>query len=184
MIIGITGTDGGGKGEVTNYLVEQKGFTHCSARALWVDEIKKRGLDVDRANMRTVANSLRAEHGNDYLIREYVRRAKEQGLKDIVIESLRAYAEVTALKELGGVLFAVDADPHVRFARVQARASESDKVTYEEFIAQEELEMNDPDPNGMQKAKVMQAADYTFLNGGTLEELHAQVEEVLAKLKA
>jgi len=62
MIIGITGTDGGGKGTVVEYLVEKKGFVHCSARALWVDEIKKRGLEVNRANMRIVANDLRAKH--------------------------------------------------------------------------------------------------------------------------
>jgi dephospho-CoA kinase len=33
MIIGITGTDGAGKGAVVDYLVAQKGFTHYSGRA-------------------------------------------------------------------------------------------------------------------------------------------------------
>lgn len=183
MIIGITGTDGGGKGTVVEYLVAQHGFIHCSARPLWVDEIKKRGLEVNRANMRIVANALRAEHGNDYLITEYLRRAKGAGWGDIVIESLRALAEAETLKANGGILLAVDADPHIRYARIQARASESDKVTFEEFIAHERLEMNDPDPHGMQKAKVMAMADYTLTNNGTVEELNAQVDAVLANIK-
>ncbi len=81
MIIGVTGTDGGGKGAVVEYLVAQKGFVHCSARALWVEEMGKRGLETSRENMRIVANSMRAEHGDDYLIQEYLRRAKAAGWK-------------------------------------------------------------------------------------------------------
>ena len=167
---------------MVDYLVAEKGFVHCSARALWVDEIQKRGLEANRANMRIVANSLRAERGDDYLVQEYLRRAREEGWKDFVIESLRAIAEAETLKKNGGVLFAVDADPKVRYARIQERASESDQVTFDEFIAHEQLEMNDPDPHGMQKEKVIALADYVITNNGTLEELRARVDEILAKM--
>lgn len=184
MIIGITGTDGAGKGTVVDYLIQKKGFVHCSARALWIDEIQKRGLTVDRANMRIVANSLRAAHGNDYLVVEYMRRAKESGWKDIAIDSIRAMAEANTLKKNGGILVAVDADQKLRYERIQGRASESDRVTFEEFISHEALEMNDPDPNGMQKAAVIAAADYTIQNNTSLEELHRQIDAVLAKIGA
>lgn len=182
MIIGITGTDGAGKGAAVDCLVS-KGFTHCSARALWLDEIRKRSLEPIRANMRIVANSLRARHGDDYLVSEYLRRAADAGWQDIVIESIRALAEAVTLKARGGILLAVDAEPHIRYERIQERASESDRVTFKEFIAHEQMEMNDPDPHGMQKAKVIAMADYTLRNNGTLEELHAQVEKVLAQIK-
>ena len=59
FIIGITGTHGAGKGTVTNYLVNKKGFKHYSARDFIVDEIKKRSLLVDRDSMREVSNDLR-----------------------------------------------------------------------------------------------------------------------------
>lgn len=182
MIIGVTGTDGGGKGAVVEYLVTQKGFMHCSARQLFLDEIYERKLEPSRANMRLVANSLRAEHGNDYLIREYFRRTGYRPKEKYIIESVRTLAEADALREYGGVLWVVDANQKLRFERIQTRASESDKITFEEFLAQEALEMNDPDPHGMQKAKVMAAADVTILNEGTFEELHARVDEALAKL--
>lgn len=181
MIIGVTGTDGGGKGAVVDYLVAQKGFIHCSARELWVEEMGKRGLEISRENMRLTANSLRAQYGNDYLIQEYLRRAHEAGWKDVAIDSLRAIAEVEALKTAGGVLLAIDADPKLRYARTQSRSAEK-PVSFEEFMAHEALEMNDPDPHGMQKAKVMQMADYTLQNNGTLDELHAQINAVLAKI--
>lgn len=179
MIIGITGTDGGGKGTVVDYLVNKKGFVHCSARELWNDEIRKNGLEINRANMRLMANKLRKEHGNDFLIEEYRRRTGFEAGKNYVIESLRAMAEVDTLKKYGGILWAVDADQKVRYERIQARASESDKVSFEEFVAHEALEMNDPDPNGMQKAAVMAAADVTLMNNGTVADLDKEIEAAL-----
>src|SRR4051812_33963990 len=181
MIIGITGTDGGGKGTVVEYLVGQKGFVHCSARALWIDEIHRQGIEVNRANMRLVANELRAAHGDDFLIEEYKRRTGFAPDKNYVIESLRATAEVETLKKYGGVLWAVDADQKVRYERIQSRASESDKVSFEQFVEHEALEMNDPDPHGMQKEKVIAMADKLLTNNTTQEQLFAQVEEALNK---
>ncbi len=63
MIVGITGTIGAGKGTVVEYLVQKKGFVHFSARALILEEVKKRGLEVARENTTLVANDLRAAFG-------------------------------------------------------------------------------------------------------------------------
>jgi dephospho-CoA kinase len=183
MIIGITGTDGAGKGTVVDYLIEKKGFIHCSARALWIDEIKKRGLEVKRENMRIVANELRASEGDDFLITEYKRRTHFDPQKNYIIDSVRTIAEVATLKTNEGVLWAVDADQHIRYSRIQSRGSETDKASFEEFVSQEALEMNDPNPHGMQKAKVMTMANITLTNNGTPEELYAQVEEALKNFK-
>jgi len=179
MIIGITGTDGAGKGTVVDFLVEKKGFVHCSARTLWIDEIQKRGLEVKRENTRIVANDLRAKYGKDFLITEYQRRTGFEPSKNYIIDSVRTIAEVETLKKHGGVLWSVDADQHLRYERIQSRTSGLDKVSFEEFTKQEALEMNDPDPNGMQKEKVMNMADKIFNNDGTQEELFAQVENAL-----
>jgi dephospho-CoA kinase len=181
MIIGITGTDGAGKGAVVEYLVSQHNFTHCSARALITEEITRRGLPVDRAQMRLVANDLRRQHGNDYVVTQYLQQYVESE-QDLVIESIRALAEAETLKHEGGILLAIDADQQLRYERISARQSESDRVTFEAFVAHEALEMNDTDPNGMQKAAVMASADVTIMNNGPLAELHAAVDAFLASV--
>ena len=182
MIIGITGTDGAGKGTAVRYLVDQKGFAYYSSRSFILEFIEKEGLPTTRNQMRLTANALRKEHGNAFVIKQAFEKARVNGQENVVIESLRAVAEGEYLKEEGGILLAVDAEQKLRYARVQERRSESDQVTFEEFTAHEELEKNDPDPHGMQKGRVMEMADYTIMNDGTLAELHEQVEDFLARI--
>ena len=182
MLLGITGTDGAGKGTVVRYLTEQKGFVHYSARAIWEEEFLKRDMESSRANMRLVANELRAEHGNDFVVAYYLKKFTAEKPANAVIESIRALAEVETLQQAGGYLLAVDADQHIRYDRIVKRGSGSDHVSFEEFAAHEQLEMNDPDPHGMQKAAVMAAADHTTMNNGSIAAAEADVAAWLQSL--
>jgi dephospho-CoA kinase len=183
MIIGITGTDGAGKGTVVDYLVSQHGYTHYSSRDFITEEITRLGLPLDRSQLRLTANDLREQFGNDVIVRKAYEKADAEHQDSVVIESIRALAEVEYLKAQGGILLAIDAEPEVRFARVQGRRSETDQVTYEQFLAHEALENNDPNPHGMQKAKVMQAADYTIKNSTNKKDLAREVEKFIASIQ-
>lgn len=180
MLIGITGTDGAGKGTVVEYLVKQKGYLHYSGRGYLTRELNRRGQVANRANLREVANELRALHGDGHLVEVALRQVHEEAWPYLIIESIRAVAEVEALRAAGGVLLAVDAQVAVRYERIVGRASASDQVAFEDFVAHEALEMNDPDPHGMQKAKVLAMADYTIMNDGSFEELGEAVEKVFS----
>lgn len=182
MLLGITGTDGSGKGTVVDYLVSEKGFAHYSARAIYLEEIAHRGIEPSRANMRLIANEMREKHGDDFLVTYYLKKIEAEGTEHAIIESIRALKEAVTLKNNGGILIAVDADQKLRYERVQERRSESDRVSFEEFVAHETIELNDPDPHGMQKQKVIDMADYVILNNGTFEEFHAQIEAVYQKI--
>ena len=71
----------------------------------------------------------------------------------------------------------------MRYERIVGRGSSSDSVTFDEFVAQEELEKNDPDPSGMQKDQVMAMADYTIYNDNDTEALFKEVEKFLETVK-
>jgi len=182
MLLGITGTDGAGKGSVVDHLILLHGFVHYSSRAIILERINELGLPDTRAQMRLTANELRAEHGDDFLVKIALEKIAAANTEHAAIESIRTVAEATTLKANGGILLAVDADQALRFERVQSRRSESDKVTFAEFQAHEELEKNDPDPHGMQKASVIAMADYTIMNNGTKEELEQAVETFMKQV--
>jgi dephospho-CoA kinase len=126
IVIGITGTLGAGKGTIVDYLVLEKGFVHFSVRGFITEEILRRGLPVNRDSMVTVANSLRAAHSPSYIIDQLYEQAIVSG-KNCIIESIRTPGEIESLKRKGNfMLFAVDADPALRYERIVIRNSETD----------------------------------------------------------
>lgn len=182
MLIGITGTDGAGKGLVVEYLIESHNFTHYSSRELIMEEIARLGLEPVRANLAVVGNKMRTEQGEDVIVKTALEKAKQAGVERVIIESIRAEQEAVTLQKAGGILLAVDAPVLVRYERIVGRGTATDKVSLEEFKQQEELEMNDQRPGGMQKAKVMQMADYTISNDSTIAKLREKIEELLREV--
>jgi|SRR3989344_3270015 len=177
-IIGVTGTNGAGKGEVVRYLVESLGFMHYSVSDFIVEEITRNGLTVDRDNMIMVGNDLRAIFGPAHIVEELYKKASEDG-GDSVIESLRALAEMRRVRELGGTIIGIDADVRIRYERIRARRSSKDAISFEQFIAQEHSEMNPGNPTKQDLRGALARADVVITNDGTLEELHGRLDEVL-----
>jgi dephospho-CoA kinase len=182
IIIGITGTLGAGKGTIVDFLLKEKGFSHFSVRSFIAEEIKRRGMEVNRDSMVIVANNLRKNNSPSYITDCLYEKALSLG-KNSIIESIRTPGEVISLRNKGGFyLFAVDADPKIRYARISLRNSETDKVSYETFIENEQREMNSTDPNAQNIARCMELADYKLWNNGTMEQLNQQIEEILIKI--
>lgn len=180
MIIGVAGSFGAGKGVVVEYLRETRGFTHYSMSGFITEEIELRGMPVNRDSMIMVANDLRGMHGPTYILDQLFERAQKHG-GNVVIESMRAVAEVRRIKELGGFVIGVDADPELRYKRTQGRGDAKDNVTYEEWCDQERRESNPDDPTKQNIFGALKESDVLVKNNGTLEELHAQIDAVLAQ---
>ncbi|MDB5265201.1 MAG: hypothetical protein JWN64_772 [Parcubacteria group bacterium] len=180
MIIGITGTNGSGKGAVVEYLVSAKGFSRYTARVVILEEARARHAEVDREGMREVANALRKEHGPAYVIEKMFEMAKDD--TNAVMESVRTIGEAEFLKTNKAFIIAVDADRKLRYERV-ANKSEADQITFEDFCKLEDREMSSSEPWDMNVFGVMQLADARIENNGSLEDLHAQVDAALLTLK-
>ena len=183
MIIGLTGTLAAGKGSVVEFLIEQ-GFKHYSVRQFLVQEIEKRSLLVNRNNMVEIANELRKKYGPSYIVEKLYELAKESG-GDCIIESVRVPGEVEALKRKGEFyLIAVDAEPKLRYERAILRKSETDKISYEEFLSNEKREMESSDPTKQNLKKCIEMSDFVIENSFGLEELKTKVEEIIEKIKS
>lgn len=182
IIIGITGTLGAGKGTIVEYLVENKGFVHFSVRGFITEEILRQGLEVNRDTMVVVANRLRAEHSPSYIIDQLYEKALKSA-KNCIIESIRTPGEVESLHEKGNfLLFAVDADPLLRYDRIVMRNSETDQISYSTFIENEKREMQSTNPAKQNIGKCIEMADVIFYNNSTVADLYKKVEAELVLL--
>jgi len=182
IIIGITGTLGAGKGTVVDYLTVNKGFSHYSVRAFITEEIQRRKLPVNRDSMVLVANDMREKNSPSYIVDELYTMAKNSG-ENCIIESIRTPGEIDSLRSKGSFyLFAVDAEPEIRYHRITARASETDSVSFDTFLANESREMHATDPNHQNLHECIRQADYVVLNNAGYDELYSQIETILVQI--
>lgn len=174
MIIGLTGTNSAGKGEVANYL-KRKSFSYFSLSDEIRRELEKRGTGEDRDNLTKIGNEIRKKEGPAALAKRVIPKL----IGDCIVDSVRNPAEVDELKSLPDFKFiAIDAPVVLRFERARLRGRSENADSLEKFKANEERE-NSEDPKAQQLNKTIALADAVIINDGTLEELHKKIEETL-----
>src|SRR5713101_5864542 len=138
MLIGLTGRNASGKGEVARYL-QKKSFYYYSLSDVIRDEIRARGLELTRENLITIGNELRQRYGPNILAERILAKIEDD--KHYVIDSIRNPSEVDAFRAAKHFkLIRIEAPQEVRFQRILSRRRESDPRTLEEFIELEKRE--------------------------------------------
>lgn len=179
MIIGLTGKNGAGKGEVAEFL-KKRGFIYYSLSDVIRDELKVRGKEITRENLIQVGNELRTRLGPSVLAEKILAKADHD--KNYIVDSVRNPNEVKALRgRKDFVLIFVDAPVEVRFERIKTRGRENDPQTLQEFTRIENAEKSSSDPNRQQLDQTQGLADATLTNDGSLEKLYEQIIQVLKK---
>jgi len=173
-LIGLTGTNGAGKGEAAAFFVS-RGYAYRSLSDIIREDLAADGLPPDRDHLIARGNDLRRTGGPDIL----ARRLLEQVSGPTVIDSIRNPAEVERFrKENGFFLLAIDAPAPLRYERVMARGRNESASTLEEFVRKEAEEMGN-DPAVQQIHRCFEMADAVVRNDGTLEEFHRCLEGFL-----
>jgi dCMP deaminase len=179
MLIGLTGRNASGKGEVAKYL-QKKSFYYYSLSNVIRDEIRLRGEEPTRDRLIIVGNELRQRYGANILAERVLAKIEDD--KHYIIDSIRNPSEVEAFRAAKHFkLIRVEAAPEIRFQRIVSRQRESDPRTFEEFLALETREA-EGDDTSQNLVKVELMADHTLTNEGALEKLYSQIDELLPKL--
>jgi dCMP deaminase len=179
MLIGLTGRNAAGKGEVARYL-QKKSFYYYSLSDAIRDEIRSRGDELTRERLIVVGNELRQKYGANILAERILAKIEDD--KHYIIDSIRNPAEVDAFRAAKHFkLVRVDAPADLRFQRILSRQRESDPRTLEEFIALEDREA-EGDDSSQNLVKVELMADHALVNDGALEKLYPQIDELLLRL--
>ncbi|MFH1829979.1 MAG: deaminase [Pseudomonadota bacterium] len=182
MIIGLTGKNGSGKGEVAKFLTES-GYEYYSLSDFLRDELVRCGKEVTRQTLIDIGNELRAKHGASTLAERALTKLDPEA--HAIIDSIRNPFEVEALRRRKDFhLLSIESDSQVRFERIKSRGRESDPQTYESFLEIEAKEAQTPDPATQQLNRTASMADAVVYNNSSLDELRDQVRQVIQTLAA
>jgi len=173
-LIGLTGTNGAGKGEAAAYL-RTRGYDFVSLSDVIRDELRAEGVPETRDALIAKGNALRREFGPDILARRILARIAGP----TVIDSIRNPSEVGFLRcQDRFFLLALDAPAAERFERVGKRGRDESASTPPAFAGKEDEEKSS-DPSAQQLHTCLALADALIINDGTLEDLHRRLEEIL-----
>jgi dCMP deaminase len=180
MIIGLSGRNGAGKGEVLAYLQSRSFYAHSLSDVIR-EELRRQGQTETRERMIATGNAIREERGPGGLAT--ILAAQLLPDRNYVIDSVRHPAEVEVLRARASrfQLWWVDADENARLERIRARGRNGDPQTLEQLRELESRELASSDPAAQQLLAVQALADATLRNDGTVAELQSQVQALLER---
>lgn len=192
QIIGVAGSNGSGKDALMSFLADKYGYLSVSATDLLGAELLRRGEPTDREHKSALSAEWRRESGMGVVVQKAYElwESQKDAYKGLVVGSLRHPGEVDVIHELGGTVVWVDADPKVRYDRIQKNTREGreaeDRISFEEFLAQEEREMHPVgDDATLNVAAVKERSDLFLDNGGDdIAAFQASVEQTLVLSKS
>jgi dephospho-CoA kinase len=174
VFIGLAGTLNAGKDSLGEILESDYGFLHMSTSdMIRLMKIREFGDTPQALLLRNdpFINNLRSENGPGFLVQavhDDWKDAKEKYPGGYVASAIRAIGEAEKIKDLGGIIIFIDADPKVRYIRSQSRSRDANETgkTFEEFMASERLEIDvDPNDKNVQNLTAMrEMADLIIIN--------------------
>ena len=176
-VIGLSGRISAGKDSLAEYLVKNYGYTHVSTGDIVRAEATRLYGNIERETLQKVGPAYKAEKGAGIFV--------EMGLekpRPIIVSGIRSMGEYKAIKQAGGVMVFVDADPRLRYERMKKRARDAEaEKSFEEFIKSDEREKNaGTNDADFRVDEIDEKADIHLDNSGTREEFYEKAIEKLS----
>jgi len=174
LIIGLTGPNCAGKGEVAAILAGL-GLPVFSLSDIVREQAAQRGMPPDRENLIAIGQELRRLEGPGVLAERLLPKLPQHA----VVDSIRSPFEVQVLAARDDFrLVGVDAPREIRWKRALARGRIGDHVDFATFEEQEKRENQDRE-DSQQVGNTLAMADFMVYNEGELAELEARVRSIL-----
>lgn len=176
-IVAIVGMSGSGKSTAVRHMTE-KGVPKVYFGGMILNEMERRGIEITADNEREFREQIRAEEGNDWVVRQAVievRRLIEAGQRRIVLDGVYSWSEYKILKKefpKEMVFIAMVPPRRERHRRVADRAERpltAEEINRRDYSEIENLEKGGPIAN----------ADYFICNDGSKEDMWGKVGKVL-----
>ena len=179
-IIGAVGQNGSGKDEVLKYLRLKYGVPFLSTGDVVREIAAKERVEPTRENLGKISDRHFREFGKGYFVQLLAEKIRHTGWKVAGISGIRSLDDVFILKDIFDKDFIlIDVfitDPHLRFRRITARGEGRDPHSYEQFLQQDTAE---EELFSLKEAEHL--ADYTISNDGTLDDLHREIDRLVAE---
>ena len=176
-VVVFVGMPGAGKSVCVDYM-KDRGYPNVYFGGITMDEVKRRGMDVNEASEKFVREDIRAKEGKGaYAVRiiKQIEELFEQGKKCVVVDGLYSWTEYKIFKESFGdnayiiAIVTPRATRHERLSNRPVRPLSSADASARDYAEIENLEKGGPIAN----------ADYYLANEKNVEELQADLQRVL-----
>lgn len=183
-ILGISGTNGAGKDSIGEFLAVQHNWLFVSVTDILRQELIRRKLPIERENLRNLSAEWRKQFGLGVLVDKAVEiyKSKPEEYEALAIASLRNPGEADEVHKLKGQVIWVDADPRVRYKRIISRQrGTEDQKTYEEFLTEEQHEMQHKGHRATLSLEGVKAKSDIFItnNSKDINKFYIELGEVI-----
>ena len=178
MLIGLTGSKAGGKGELSEIL-KQKGFLYESLSDRVREEAVRRGMEEYTVKeLQNIGDELRRKFGDGIWAKKTLEKVDVN--KNYIIDGIRNLGEIKELRKSENfILISVDAPQKVRFERILSRARISDPDNWKDFLEMDERDLRSKEESGQEVGNCMEKADVKIFNDASLEELRDKIRKIL-----
>lgn len=169
LTIALTGLARSGKDTAAKHISEKYGFAWFDfSRDVLIEELKKKELAPTKENMSSIGDELRKKQGQDTLAQRLVEKIKKSGATTVIVSGVRSPEEADYLKRHSD-----------RFILIKLVADANKRVVRSGNADIEQRDERDIKNKGL--AKVLDMADITLENNGTVDALYRKIDELITR---